>query len=156
ASRRPLAVVTRSTRERRGGPLRRTSANGVEFEDTSALGRFHRIVEIDTVDDADEVDTKRNASRERTEHVAEVPNPLRRAQLGRGDLFCPAPQRDSRAAGGAQIAHPLDLAPRGPDPPPVCYRNDCQRRSARQATLAAANGDKSVEAQWNASDQQEL
>ena len=55
---------------------RRTSSNWVEFEDRSTLGRFHRIVEIDTVDDADEVDTERNASRERTEHVAEVADAL--------------------------------------------------------------------------------
>jgi hypothetical protein len=41
------------------GLRRRSSSNWVEFEDTSALGRFHRMVEIDTIDDANEPDTER-------------------------------------------------------------------------------------------------
>ena len=75
----PLVERVTEARGQRDGPLRRrTSSHGVEFEDPSTLGRCHRIVEIDTVDDADELDTERNAARERTEHVVEVPNALRR------------------------------------------------------------------------------
>jgi hypothetical protein len=87
--------------EARFGLRRRSSANWVEFEDTSALGRLHRMVEIDTVDDANEPDTKRSASRERTEDVAKEANSLCRVQLGRADLFFPAAHRDRRAAGSA-------------------------------------------------------
>src|SRR5713226_9749804 len=72
------ALVT-AARVRRDGPRRRrTSSNGVELEDPSTFGRCQGIVEINTVDDAAELDTERNAARERTEHVAEVPNALRR------------------------------------------------------------------------------
>ena len=55
------------------------------------MGRFHRIVEIDTINDAAEEDTKRYASRERAEHIAEVRNTLRWVQLGRVDFFDVAP-----------------------------------------------------------------
>jgi hypothetical protein len=73
----------------------------VEFEDTSALGSFHRMVEIDAIDDANEPDTKRSASRERTEDVAEEANSLCRVEFGRADLLFPAAHRDRRAAGSA-------------------------------------------------------
>jgi hypothetical protein len=135
---------------------RRSSANWVEFEDTSALGSFHRMVEIDTIDDANEPDTERYASRVRTEDVAKEANSLCRVQLGRPYLVFPAAHRDSRAAGSAQIAHPLDLAPGGPDPTPASYLNDRQRRGARQAALPAANGDQPIGTHRYASDQKEL
>jgi hypothetical protein len=128
----------------------------VEFEDTPALGRCHRIAEINTINDADELDTEWNASRERTKDVAEVLNALRRVQLGHSDFFCPASRRDGRAASRAQVTHPLGLAPGGPDPTPASDRNDRQRRGARQATLPAANGDELIEAQRYASIYQEL
>ena len=100
--------------------LRRpTSSKGVEFEDSSTLGRFHRKVEIDLIDDANEVDTERYASRERTKDVAKEPNSLCRVQLGRTYFFFPAAYGDGRAARSAQVAHPLDLAPGGPDPTPA-------------------------------------
>ena len=79
----------------------RTSSKWVEFEDRSTLGRFHRIVEIHTIGDANEPDTERYASRERTEDVAKEPNSLRRVQLGRTYFFFPAAHGDGRAAGGA-------------------------------------------------------
>jgi hypothetical protein len=82
----------------------------VEFEDTSALGSFHRIVEIDTIDDANEPDTERYASRVRTEDVAKEVHSLCRVQLGRAYVFFPAAYRDGRAASSAQIAHPLAAA----------------------------------------------
>jgi hypothetical protein len=128
----------------------------VEFEDTSALGRFHRMVEIDTIDDANEPDTERYASRVRTEDVAKEANSLCRVQLGRAYFFFPAAHGDGRAAGSAQIAHPLDLAPGGPDPTPASYLNDRQRRGARQAALPAANGDEPIGTHRYASDQKEL
>jgi hypothetical protein len=121
-----------------------SSSHWVELEDTSALGRFHRMVEIDTVDDANEPDTERHASRVRTEDVAKEADSLCRVQLGRAHFLFPAAHRDRRAAGSAQIAHPLDLAPGGPDPTPASYLNDRQRRGARQAALPAANGDQPI------------
>jgi hypothetical protein len=133
-----------------------SSSNWVEFEDTSALGRFHRMVEIDTIGDANEPDTERSASCVRTEDVAKEANPLCRVQLGRAHFFFPAAHRDRRAAGSAQIAHPLDLAPGSPDPTPASYLNDRQRRGARQATLPAANGDEPIGTHRHASDQKEL
>ncbi|MDQ6743139.1 MAG: hypothetical protein M3Z97_09585, partial [Candidatus Dormibacteraeota bacterium] len=62
----------------------------MEFEDTSALGSFHRIVQIDTIEGADEPDTERDASRERTKDVAEELDSLRGVELGRTDVFVPA------------------------------------------------------------------
>jgi hypothetical protein len=50
----------------------------VKFEDPSTISRCHRIIKIDTINDADEPDTERNASRERAEDIAEVRNTLRR------------------------------------------------------------------------------
>jgi hypothetical protein len=138
------------------GLRRRSSANWVEFEDTSALGRFHRMVEIDTIDDANEPDTERNASRVRTEDVAKEANSLCRVQLGRAYFFSPAAHRDRRAAGGAEIAHPLDLAPGGPDPAPASYLNDRQGRGARQAAVPATNGEEPIGTHRHASDQKEL
>jgi hypothetical protein len=126
-------------------PSRTTwSSHWVELEDTSALGRFHRMVEIDTIDDANEPDTERHGSGVRTEDVAKEANSLCRVQLGRAHFLFPAAHRDRRAAGSAQIAHPLDLAPGGPDPTPASYLNDRQRRGARQAALPAANGDEPI------------
>jgi len=76
----------------------------VEFEDRSTLGRFHRMVEIDTIGDANEPDTERYASRERTKDVAKETNSLCRVQLGRTHVFFLAAHGDGRAASGAQIA----------------------------------------------------
>ena len=83
------------------------------------LGRFLRLVEIDPIDDPDEPATERDGSRDRAERVAKERDSLRRVQLGRPYLFLPAPERDLRVAGGAQIAHPVDLAPGRPDPTPA-------------------------------------
>jgi hypothetical protein len=128
----------------------------MELKDDSALGGFHRIIEIDTVNDADEPGAERNASRERTENVAEVPDALGRVQLGRTYFFSPAAYGDGGATGGAKITHPLDLAPGSPDPPPASYRNDGHSCGALQAALPTANGDKPIGAEWNTSDEQEL
>jgi hypothetical protein len=138
------------------GLRRRSSPNWVEFEDASALGGFHRIVEIDTIGDANEPDTERYASRVRTEDVAKEGNALCRVQLGRAHFFLPAARRDGRATGSAEIAHPLDLAPGSPDPTPAYYLDDRQRRGARQAALAATNGDEPIGTYRHAGDQKEL
>ena len=68
---------------------------------------------------------ERDASRERTEDVAEELDAFRRVQFGRVDRFLPAPERDRRAAGRAQVADPVDLAPRRPDPTPARDLDDC-------------------------------
>jgi hypothetical protein len=114
------------------------------------------MVEIDPIDDANEPDTERSASRVRTEDVAKEANSLCRVQLGRAYFLFPAAHRDRRAAGSAQIAHPLDLAPGGPDPTPASYLNDRQRRGAGQAAVPAANGDEPIGTHRYANDQKEL
>jgi hypothetical protein len=70
----------------------------VEFEDGSTFGRFHRIVEIDTIGDPNEPDPERYASRQRTEDVSKEPDSPRRVQLGRTYLLFPAAHGDGRVA----------------------------------------------------------
>ena len=95
---------------------RRSSSNWMELEDTAALGRFHRMVEIDPIDDANEPDTERHASRVRTEDVAKEANSLCRVQLGRAHFFFPAAHRDGRAAGKRADCTPIGPRPRAPRP----------------------------------------
>jgi len=135
---------------------RQVLANWVELEDPSALGRCHRIVEIDTVDDADELDTEGNASCERAKDITEVPHALLWIQFSRAYFFCSAPYHDGRAASSTQVPHPLGLTPWRPDPAPAIYRNDRQWCRARQAALPAANGDEPIGAERHASFHQEL
>jgi hypothetical protein len=81
------------------GLRRRSSSNWVEFEDTSALGRFHRMVEIDTIDDANEPDTERYASRVRTENGVVRGRPLFRPRMATspfGPIGMPATRRNFR------------------------------------------------------------
>lgn len=61
----------------------------------------------------------RSNSRDRTKGVAKELHALCRVQLGRTDFFFPAAHGDGRAAGSAQIAYPVDLAPGAPDPTPA-------------------------------------
>jgi hypothetical protein len=96
-----------------------TSSKWLEFEDTSTLGGLHRIVEIDLIEGADEPDPERYASGERTKDVAKERDSLCRVQLGRSYFFFPAAHDDGRAAGSAQVAYPLDVAPEGLDPTPA-------------------------------------
>src|SRR5215218_5444261 len=95
------------------------SSEGVELEDPPALSRVNRTVEIDPVDGANEPDSERDAPHERTEDVAKEVDSLGPVQLDRAYVHLPAAHGDRRAAGRAQIAHPLDLAPGGPDPAPA-------------------------------------
>ena len=104
---------------RRARPDPRPSSKWVELEDRSTLGRFQRMVKIDLIDEANEPDAERYASGERTKDVAKEPNSLCRVQLGRTYFSFAAAHGDGRVAGSAQIAHPLDLAPGGPDPTPA-------------------------------------
>src|SRR4029450_6225773 len=105
----------------------------MELEDRSSLGCFPwRTVDIDSVDDANERGTERSASGERTKDVAKECNALCLLQLGRSDFFFPAAHGDGRAATSSQVAHPLDLAPRAPDPAPAQHRDDRHTCGARQ------------------------
>jgi hypothetical protein len=97
----------------------RSSPKWVEFEDGSASGRSDRIVQIDPVDNADECEAAWYGSRESAQAVSEELDFLPHVQLGRGDLFLPAVLGDRRATGSAQIADPVDITPRAPDPPPA-------------------------------------
>ncbi len=54
-----------------------------------------------------------------------------RGQLGRTYLFFVAAHGDGRAAGGAQVAHPLNLATGGPHPAPARDLDDRHGRGAR-------------------------
>jgi hypothetical protein len=74
----------------------------MELEDRSSLGYFlWRTVDIDPVDHANERDTERYTSGERTKDVAKECNALCRVKLGRSDFFFPAAHCDGRAAGSA-------------------------------------------------------
>src|SRR5262245_39391877 len=135
----------------------RTSSNWMQLEDRSSLGCFlRRPVDIDPVDDANERDTERYASGERTKDVAKECNALCRVKLTRSDFFFPAADGDGRAAASAQVAHPLDLAPGTPDPPLAGGRDDRHTCGAREAALPAANRDERLRPQRNGSGQQHL
>ena len=82
------------------------SSQFVEFEDTSTLGRFQRMGEIDSIYDADEPNTERKAPGERPKDVTKEPNSLRWVQLGCSHLFLPLGHGDGRPSSSAQIAHP--------------------------------------------------
>src|SRR4051794_23995776 len=125
------------------------SLKWVELEDTSILSRFHRMVEIDPIDDANEPHTARYASSKRAKKVAKELNSLCRVQLGRAHFFLPAARDDGGAAGRAKVAHPLPRGPGGPDPTPTGNLDDRQRRGARQAALPATNGYQPIGAQRN-------
>jgi hypothetical protein len=124
----------------------------LELEHTPTLGRCDWITEIDSIDDAKEPQAK-GAARERTQHVAEKHNSLCRIQFGRGDFFLSAARGDRRAAGSAQIAHPLDVAPRAPDPPSARDLDHGHGRGAGLTALAPANGYQSIHSERNASGQ---
>jgi len=127
-----------------------------EFEDTSTLCSLYRMVKIDSVDNANEPDSERKASRERTKDVTKKPNSLRWVQLRCSHFFLPVVHGDGRPSSSAQIANPVNVAPGGPDPTPAQDLDDRQRRGAGQAALPAADGNKPIEAQRNASSQKEL
>src|SRR5215471_18357763 len=92
--------------------LERLRVGIVELEDAAVPRYFDRIVEIDTIGDPNELHAERRASRKRTENVAKEANALGLIQFGRTHLFAPAAHSDGGAARSAQIAHPVDLAPR--------------------------------------------
>jgi hypothetical protein len=58
--------------------------------------------------------------------------------------------------GRAQVAHPLDLAPRRPDPAPAVDVDDRQGRGPRLAGLPAGNSEQAVEGHRDASRQERL
>ncbi len=75
----------------------------MELEDTAIPGHFDRLIEIDTVGDANELEAERGASRETTEHVAKEHNSLHLIQLGRTHFFAAVAHRDRRALGWRSI-----------------------------------------------------
>src|SRR4029450_10345907 len=90
-----------------------------ELEHPSALGRLLRMVQVDLVDEADEPVAERDPAGPGSQHVAEELDALRRVQLSRAKLLAPISHRDRRTARGTQVADPVHLAPRSPDPAPV-------------------------------------
>jgi hypothetical protein len=91
----------------------------VEFEDTSTFSRFQRIGKIDSIDDANEPNTERDALRERSKYVAKEAHSRGRIQLGCDYFFFPVAHRDGRVARSAKVAYPIDVAPWSPDPAPA-------------------------------------
>ena len=126
-----------------------------QLEDGATLRGFRRIIEIDPVDDANEP-SRPGCPRKRAHHVTEEPDSLRLVQLGGTDFLLAAAHGDRRAAGRAQVADPVDLAPRRPDPAPTLDVDDRHRRRARLAARPAGDGDEPVEAQRHAGSQEEL
>lgn len=111
----------------------------MEFNHSSTLSRFLWPVDIDTIDDAVEPDTDRDASRKRPKHVTKEANSLRRIQLAGTNFYFLTADGDGCAPSRPQIADPLLIAPRAPDPTPARDLNDRHRRCAKKATLPAAN-----------------
>src|SRR5436190_24005127 len=130
--------------------LRIASVHRVELENAAIRGHLIRMVQVDPVDETDEEEAEREAARIRCEDVAEEVDSLRRVELGRRDLFPVPTLDDRRAAGGAKVAHPVDLAPGSPDEAPPIDSEDRDRRRAKQAALPAANDDEPVRAQRHA------
>jgi hypothetical protein len=73
----------------------------VKLEDAAALGGTLRIVDIDTVDEANERRTEGNAPDERTVRLAKEVDPLRLVELDRGHLLGPTALPDRRPTRGA-------------------------------------------------------
>jgi hypothetical protein len=73
----------------------------VELKHTATLGRCDRIAEIDSINHPNELDTERDAVRNRTKHVAKEGHPLRLIELGRTHVSAPAAHGDPRTAGRA-------------------------------------------------------
>ena len=115
------------------------------------------MVEIDPIDDADERDD-RTGCLARPGRAMSRKNATRcvgSSSVARTSSFRPRTVIVA-SAGGAQVAHPVDLAPGGPDPAPADDLDDRDGRGARQAALPAADGDEPVEAQRDAGAQQGL
>lgn len=115
-----------------------------ELEDRPAASGHDRVVQVDTVDDANEGGTERDAPSQGTQDVAEEGHPLCGVQLHRTHLILAAANPDRRLAGGAQVAHPVDFAPRRPYPTPAGVLDDGQGSRARHAGPAAADGQQPV------------
>ena len=115
-----------------------------ELEDRPAASGLDRVVKVDTVDDANERGAERDPPSQGTQDVAEEGHPLCRVELHRTHLILAAAHPDRRFAGGAQVAHPVDLAPRRPYPTPAGILDDGQGSGARHAGAAAADGQQPV------------
>jgi len=125
----------------------RASVDRVQFEDATVRGDLFRMVEIDAVDEADEQESAWDTSGVRSENISEELDSLRRVELGRHNLILTVALDDGRAPGGAEVAHPVDLAPRRPDEPPAIHPEDGDRRAAKDAALPAANHDEPIRAE---------
>ena len=101
------------------GRHRPNASRGMELEHPSAFRRFDRTPDIHAIDEADERDAERDASREWTKDVAKEPDSLGRIQLGRSYFVLPTSVVDGRVSGSSQVAHPMDLAPGRPDESPA-------------------------------------
>src|SRR5438309_8567554 len=109
----------------------------MELENRSAHGGFDWVIDINLVDSSNEPRAEPGPPCVRSEDIANERGRLGRPQLDGGDLLFLASDGDGGAAGGAQVAHPVDLAEGTDDAPPACVLGDRDRRGSRQAGLAA-------------------
>ena len=128
----------------------------MELEDASILGDFNGAIEVDAVHEADEQEAEWDTSGVRRENVAEELDALRRVELGRHNLILTVALDDGRAPGGAEVTHPVDLAPRRPDEPPAIHPDNGDGRAAKDAALPAANHDEPIRAERHPSLEKEL
>src|SRR6266566_4594313 len=128
----------------------------MELEDAAIPGDLGRVVQVDAVDETDEHEAKWDASGVRCEDVAEELDSLRRVELGRLDLSLTVALDDGRAWGGAEVAHPVDLAPRRPHEQPAIHPEHGDRRRSKQPALPAADQDDAVRTQRHAMFQEEF
>jgi hypothetical protein len=77
----------------------------VELEDSPTLSRCAGIVQIDTIDEPNELDTEGFASRERSRHVAKESYSLCRVQFGRTYFFFAAAHRDGSRGFNTEKTH---------------------------------------------------
>src|SRR5689334_10389386 len=95
-----------------------------ELEDRPTVSRLHGIAQIGPIERSDEPHPERDAPRQRTEDVAKERDPPCLVELRSANLLRPAPERDRRATGCAQVLHPMDIPERRPDPAPIADRDD--------------------------------
>src|SRR5947207_11217696 len=105
------------------------------------------MVEIDLVDEPNEGGTEWHASCQGTEDVAGELDALCAVQLSCADLLLVSAHGEGRPTCCSQVTHPLDFAPRSPDPPPLLDLDDGYRRRARKAAHPALDGDEPIRSQ---------
>lgn len=130
------------------------AVNREELKHWAAFDRCLWVVEIDLINMTNDPRAKPRQSRLRRKDIADECGGFRWAELDGGDFFGPPTSGDGGAAGGTQIARPVDLAEGADQPAPASVLADRYRRRTRQAALAATNGEEHIRTHRDASGQE--